>query len=226
MSHHFRFTPQSVLDRELQTLQELRSEINHLSSVYRQHQVHLLERTRLTNAERAVVIACLVMNGARVRWGFQGWQIEESGTPVPCDIVDSLGRAGLIESDEGVLVRSGSKTKSISGRCQSLIEDLLCDEWSHDFDRVSRLVLRYQKEMAIFELLSSLRKLYGELLAIPPEDYSRRFANRFRWCRAISGLYVAAFMNALAVGESWRLSIARNCLATIAQLIPGALDQL
>jgi len=224
MSNHSLSSQQSELERELETLSELREHIAQLSRLYRKRQQKLLQNSETSRIGRAAVIVGVIQGGARVRWGLRGWEIEDSGISIPSDVISALSSSGLIEGHEGLAVWKGSRHPEPAAAAP-IVEYLLCDRWANDLDRFSRVMLRYEQKRALLLRISEIRGLYEDLRQNrASRDYIASLRETFRWKRALIALYACALLQLWNIGPQYRVGLARRSLSAMENIIHRPLD--
>lgn len=217
-------------EQRLRVLEKLRQHIDHLVETLILEQKSLIQDLQGSEYDIAIAIIGLLKTGARVRWGYHGWQIESIDVAIPCEIMNGLQAVGLVEGDDNGVVtwksvrRKNSPPPALEGK-RGIVEDLLCERWTADLDRFSRVVLRYQQKRAFLVCVAEMRALYSHLLENRTiRDYRASLSEIIRWNSAVGGLYLCATLHFLGVGSKYRGRLAQHCLTAMEQVVPGLLN--
>jgi hypothetical protein len=200
--------------RDLQDLKQFREHIQHLTRIYLRQQVEALESgQKKSKLHTAALIVSFLKSGAALRWGPQGWEIQEAGMLLPCETVEQLYGLGII--------RPESDLEHDEQRPGEFIHDLLSNQGIERLDKISRRTFRADMNRAYFEYLHQLLELYQEHSTLREGAISYpalvrekiRFAYHFAW------LYLAGILHLFGITEEFRMRIAQSSLEAIGSLI-------
>jgi len=159
----------------------------------------------------AAVIASFLTSGAALRWGPQGWEIQEAGM-LPSETVEQLNELGFITRESDF-----ERDDELPGE---FVHDLLSNQGIEPLDKISRRAFRANQNRAYFEYLEELFDLYQEhstlregVISYPALVREKiRFAYHFAW------LYLAGILHLFGITEEIRMRIAQCSLNAIGSL--------
>lgn len=214
------------IDRRLERIEELNGQIRLFLGLRAREQSRLLADAKSSKCayDRAVIVLGLIKNGAPVIWGEAGYEIHNSGVRVPCSLMNDLYRLGLVKSNNGIVVSAEEFESPPVNHERVGLESLLCDEWTRSLDNISNVMWRRDQFVGSCTHIFELQKVYVRTINGEPRGYLRRIGDRASWERAITSLYFAAFLNLFGVATEYRKGLVQRSVATIEQLVPGALD--
>ena len=200
--------------KDLQDLKQFREHIQHLTRIYLKQQVDALETgQQKSKLHTAALILSFLKSGATLRWGPQGWEIQEAGMLLPSETVEQLYELGIIKQEPDL--------EHDEERPGEFIHDLLSNQGIERLDKTSRRAFRANMNRAYFEYLDQLLELYQEHSTLREGAISYpalvrekiRFAYHFAW------LYLAGILHLFGISEEFRTRTAQCSLEAIGSLM-------
>jgi hypothetical protein len=200
--------------KDLEDLKQVREHIQHLTRIYLRQQMEVLDSAqRKSKLHTAALIVSFLKSGAALRWGPQGWEIQETGMLLPCETVEQLYKLGIIKPE--------SDLEHDEERPGEFIHDLLSNQGIEHLGKISRRAFRANLNRAYFEYLDQLLELYQEHSTLREGAISYpalvrekiRFAYHFAW------LYLAGILHLFGITEEFRTRIAQCSLEAIGSLM-------
>ncbi len=195
-------------------LKQAREHIQHLTRIYLRQQMEVLDNAqRRSKLDTAALIISFLKSGAALRWGPQGWDIQEAGLLLPCETVEQLYELGII--------RPESDLEHDEERPGEFIHNLLSNRGIERLDKISRRAFRANLNRAYFEYLDQLLKLYQEhsTLREGAISYPALVREKIRFAYYFASLYLAGILHLFGITEEFRTRIAQCSLEAIGSLL-------
>ena len=183
-----------------------------LHRIYLTQQMAVFKSAQQKSTLRAAaVIASFLTSGAALRWGPQGWEIQEAGM-LPSETVEQLNELGFITRESDF-----ERDDELPGE---FVHDLLSNQGIEALDKISSRAFRANQNRAYLEYLDELLDLYQEhstlregVISYPALVREKiRFAYHFAW------LYLAGILHLFGITEEIRMRIAQCSLNAIGSL--------
>jgi hypothetical protein len=216
MSYRLKST-QLQLREDLEDLNRLREHIEQLITTYIKKQAALLRNVQEKGELQTVaVLAHYLKEGAKLRWGYRGWEVADTGVRVPTRIIEHLYGLGFArpEAEHG---RHGLD----DDRPDEIVDRLLSNNPVRGFrDNMSRRVFRANQNRAYFEYLNGLFALYQEHSVLRGAvSYPAVFGEKIRFTHHFAWLYFAGVLHWIGISEAFRMRIAQNSIEVITSLV-------
>ena len=185
-----------------------------LHEIYLTQQAAVLESAQQRSTmQAAALIARFLRSGAALRWGHQGWEVQEAGMLLPFETVERLSELGFITLESGL--------EHDEERPAEFIHDLLSNQGIECLDKISRRAFRANQNRAYFEYLDQLLELYQEhsTLREGAISYPELVREKIRFAYHFAWLYLAGILHLVGITEKLRMQISQCSLEAIGSLI-------
>ena len=200
---------------DLENLHQLREHIEQLTTTYMEKQAALLRNVQEKgDLQTVALLADYLKQGAKLRWGFRGWEIADTGVRVPIKIVEYLYGVGFARPGSEPAPRHLDDDPAIIGH-------LLSSEFVREIeDDISRRAFHANQSRAYFRYLDRLLELYQEHSVLRGAvSYPAVLREKLRFTYHFAGLYFAGILHWVGISEALRMRIAQGSLDAIAPLI-------
>ena len=207
---------QLQLRKDLADLNRLREHIEQLTTTYIKKQAALLRNVQEKGELQTVaLLAHYLKEGAKLRWGYRGWEIADTGVRVPTRIVEHLYGLGFARPE------AEHDRHDLDDRPDQIVDTLLSNNPVRGFrDDVSRHVFRANQHRAYFEYLNGLLQLYQEHSVLRGAvSYPAVLGEKIRFTYHFAWLYFAGILHWIGISEAFRMRIARGSIVAIASLV-------
>jgi len=204
------------LRKDLEDLNRLREHIQQLTTTYIKKQAALLRNVQEKGELQTVaLLAHYLKEGAKLRWGYRGWEIADTGLRVPTRIVEYLYGLGF-ERPEAEHDRH-----DLDDGPDEIVDTLLSNNPGGGFrDNMSRRVFRANQNRAYFEYLNGLLQLYQEHSVLRGAvSYPAVLGEKIRFTYHFAWLYFAGILHWIDISEAFRMRIAQDSIQAIASLV-------
>jgi hypothetical protein len=215
MSYRLEST-QLQLRKDLEGLNRLREHIQQLTTTYIKKQAALLRNVQEKGELQTVVLlAHYLKEGAKLRWGYRGWEIADTGLRVPTRIVEHLYGLGFARPE------AEHDRHDLDDRPDEIVDTLLSNNPVCRFrDNMSRHVFRANQNRAYFEYLNGLLQLYQEHSVLRGAvSYPAVLREKIRFTYHFAWLYFAGILHWIGISEAFRMRIAQDSIQAIASLV-------
>ena len=185
----------------------------HLHKIYLAQQAALLESAQQKSTlHAAALIARFIRSGAALRWGHQGWEVQETGMLLTSETGEQLNKLGFITPEP-----NGGHDEEWPGE---FVHDLLSNQGIEHLDKISRRAFRANQNRAYFEYLDELLELYQEhsTLREGAVSYPALVKEKIHLAYHFAWLYFAGMLHLFGMTEELRLRIAQSSLTAIGSL--------
>jgi hypothetical protein len=207
---------QLQLRKDLADLNRLREHIEQLTTTYIKKQAALLRNVQEKGELQTVaLLAHYLKEGAKLRWGYRGWEIADTGVRVPTRIVEHLYGLGFARPE------SEHARRDLDDRPDEIVDSLLSNNAVLGFhDEMSRRAFRANQNRAYFEYLNGLLQLYQEHSVLRGAvSYSAVLGEKIRFTYHFGWLYFAGILHWIGISEAFRMRIAQGSIEAIASLV-------
>jgi hypothetical protein len=207
---------QLQLRKDLEDLNGLRERIQQLTTAYMKKQAALLRNVQEKGELQTVaLLAHYLKEGAKLRWGYRGWEIADTGVRVPTRIVEHLYGLGFARPEPEHVRRD------LDDRPDEIVDSLLSNNAVLGFhDDMSRRAFRANQNRAYFEYLNGLLQLYQEHSVLRGAvSYSAVLDEKIRFTYHFAWLYFAGILHWIGISEAFRMRIAQDSIQAIASLV-------
>jgi hypothetical protein len=207
---------QLQLRKDLADLNRLREHIEQLTTTYIKKQAALLRNVQEKGELQTVaLLAHYLQEGAKLRWGYRGWEIADTGVRVPTRIVEHLYGLGFARPE------SEHARRDLDDRPDEIVDSLLSNNAVLGFhDEMSRRAFRANQNRAYFEYLNGLLQLYQEHSVLRGAvSYSAVLGEKIRFTYHFGWLYFAGILHWIGISEAFRMRIAQGSIEAIASLV-------
>jgi hypothetical protein len=215
MSYRLKST-QLQLRKDLEGLNRLREHIQQLTTTYIKKQAVLLRNVQEKGELQTVaLLAHYLKEGAKLRWGYRGWEIADTGLRVPTRIVEHLYGLGFARPE------AEHDRHDLDDRPDEIVDTLLSNNPVRRFrDNMSRRVFRANQNRAYFEYLNGLLQLYQEHSVLRGAvSYPAVLGEKIRFTYHFAWLYFAGILHWIGISEAFRMRIAQDSIQAIASLV-------
>jgi hypothetical protein len=215
MSYRLKST-QLQLREDLEDLNRLREHIEQLITTYIKKQAALLRNVQEKGELQTVaVLAHYLKEGAKLRWGYRGWEIADTGVRVPTRIVEHLYGLGFARP------KAEHDRHDVDDRPDEIVDTLLSNNPVRGFrDNMSRRAFRANQNLAYFEYLNGLLQLYQEHSVLRGAvSYAAVLGEKIRFTYHFAWLYFAGILHWIGISEAFRMRIAQNSIEVITSLV-------
>jgi len=207
---------QLQLRKDLEDLSRLREHIQEVTTTYIKKQAALLRNVQEKGELQTVaLLAHYLKEGAKLRWGYRGWEIADTGVRVPTRIVEHLYGLGFARPE------AEHDRHDLDDRPDQIVDTLLSNNPVRGFrDDMSRRVFRANQNRAYFEYLNGLLQLYQEHSVLRGAvSYPAVLGEKIRFTYHFAWLYFAGILHWIGISEAFRMRIARGSIVAIASLV-------
>jgi hypothetical protein len=207
---------QLQLRKDLADLNRLREHIEQLTTTYIKKQAALLRNVQEKGELQTVaLLAHYLQEGAKLRWGYRGWEIADTGVRVPTRIVEHLYGLGFARPE------AEHARRDLDDRPDEIVDSLLSNNAVLGFhDEMSRRAFRANQNRAYFEYLNGLLQLYQEHSVLRGAvSYSAVLGEKIRFTYHFGWLYFAGILHWIGISEAFRMRIAQGSIEAIASLV-------
>lgn len=207
---------QLQLRKDLEDLSRLREHIQEVTTTYIKKQAALLRNVQEKGELQTVaLLAHYLQEGAKLRWGYRGWEIADTGVRVPTRIVEHLYGLGFARPE------AEHDRHDLDDRPDQIVDTLLSNNPVRGFrDDMSRRVFRANQNRAYFEYLNGLLQLYQEHSVLRGAvSYPAVLGEKIRFTYHFAWLYFAGILHWIGISEAFRMRIARGSIVAIASLV-------
>jgi hypothetical protein len=207
---------QLQLRKDLEDLNRIREHIQQLTTTYIKKQAALLRNVQEKGELQTVaLVAHYLKEGAKLRWGYRGWEIADTGVRVPTRIVEHLYGLGFARP------KAEHDRHDVDDRPDEIVDTLLSNNPVRGFrDNMSRRVFRANQNLAYFEYLNGLLQLYQEHSVLRGAvSYAAVLGEKIRFTYHFAWLYFAGILHWIGISEAFRMRIAQDSIQAIASLV-------
>jgi hypothetical protein len=207
---------QLQLRKDLEDLNRIREHIQQLTTTYIKKQAALLRNVQEKGELQTVaLLAHYLKEGAKLRWGYRGWEIADTGVRVPTRIVEHLYGLGFARPE------TEHDRHDLDDRPDEIVDTLLSNNPVRGFsDNISRRVFRANQNLAYFEYLNGLLQLYQEHSVLRGAvSYAAVLGEKTRFTYHFAWLYFAGILHWIGISEAFRMRIAQDSIQAIASLV-------
>ena len=209
--------PGLSIHKELDELSHLRGHIQKLTAEYIKKQAVLLRAVQEKGeAETVALLAQYLRQGANLRWGARGWEIEDTAVRLPTRVVEHLYGLGFAQTETKCEWHDLSEKP-----LEEIVGDLLSNDAVRGFrDDLSRRAYRANQSRAYFKYLARLLILYQEHSVLRGAvSYPAVLREKIQFTYNFAWLYFAGILHWARLSEALRIRIAQGSLEAIAPLI-------
>jgi hypothetical protein len=184
-----------------------------LHRIYLTQQAAVLESAQQRSTlHAATLIARFLRSGTALRWGHQGWEVQEAGKLLPSESVEHLNELGFLTPE--------SDLERDEERPGEFVHDLLSNQGIERLDKISRRAFRANQNRAYREYLGELFDLYQEhsRLSEGAISYPALVREKIRLAYHFAWLYLAGMLHVFGITEELRMRIAQRSLDAIGSL--------
>jgi hypothetical protein len=207
---------QLQLRKDLEDLNRLGEHIQQLTMTYIKKQAALLRNVQEKGELQTVaLLAHYLKEGAKLRWGYRGWEIADTGVRVPTRIVEHLYGLGFARP------KAEHDRHDVDDRPDEIVDTLLSNNPVRGFrDNMSRRAFRANQNLAYFEYLNGLLQLYQEHSVLRGAvSYAAVLGEKIRFTYHFAWLYFAGILHWIGISEAFRMRIAQDSIQAIASLV-------
>jgi hypothetical protein len=207
---------QLQLRKDLEDLDRLREHIQQLTTTYIKKQAALLRTVQEKGELQTVaLLAHYLKEDAKLRWGYRGWEIADTGVRVPARIVEHLYGLGFARP------AAEHERHDLDDRPDEIVDTLLSNNPVRGLrDDMSRRVFRANQNRAYFEYLNGLLQLYQEHSVLRGAvSYPGVLGEKIRFTYHFAWLYFAGILHWIGISEAYRMRIAQDSIQAIASLV-------
>jgi hypothetical protein len=165
--------------------------------------------------QTVALLAHYLKEGAKLRWGYRGWEIADTGVRVPTRIVEHLYGLGFARPE------AEHDRHDVDDRPDEIVDTLLSNNPVRGFrDNMSRRVFRANQNLAYVEYLNGLLQLYQEHSVLRGAvSYAAVLGEKIRFTYHFAWLYFAGILHWIGISEAFRMRIAQDSIQAIASLV-------
>jgi hypothetical protein len=187
-----------------------------LHRIYLAQQAAVLESAEQRSTLRAAtMIARFLRSSVALRWGQQGWEIQEAGMLVlsQTQTIEQLKQLAIIKPESDL---ERDKEPPVG-----FVDDLLSDGGIERLDKVTRRAFRANQNRTYFEYLNHLLELYQEhsILRDGAISYPAVAREKIRFLYYFAWLYFAGMLHLFGIAEVRRMRMAQCSLDALGSLM-------
>jgi hypothetical protein len=203
--------------KDLEDLDRLREHIEQLTTTYIKKQAALLRNVQeKSQLQTVAVLAHYLKEGDKLKWGYRGWEVADTGVRVPTRIVEHLYGLGFARPEA-----EHDRHDLDDDHPDEIVDRLLSNNPVRGFcDEMSRRVFRANQNRAYIEYLNELLQLYQEHSVLRGAvNYPAVLGEKICFTYHFAWLYFAGILHWIGISEAFRRRIAQDSIQAIASLV-------